>query len=296
MLLDKIRVFARSSLVLRKFIAFNLTPSGFFDNVILNYKLNDTMQRRLDETCASPDNAKIPRVEKAGEVVKGKQIMHNGIKINLGSYYGPEIARILFNNKGVHEPQEEYVFSIVLKSIPEGATMIEMGSFWSFYSMWFQKVIPKAKNFMIEPDPFNIVSGKKNFRLNRFKGNFTQAFVGGKSGKIDGIKMVSVDDFVDDKKIEFIHILHSDIQGFEYDMLQGAQKTIDAKRIGYIFLSTHTNELHYQCLDFLKSAGFKIIATADLNQTYSEDGLIVARAESMQGEDRIEISLNKNLK
>ena len=39
--------------------------------------------------------------------------MHNGLKIHLGSYYGPEGATQLIINKGVHEPQEEYVFQEV---------------------------------------------------------------------------------------------------------------------------------------------------------------------------------------
>ncbi|MEJ7820898.1 MAG: FkbM family methyltransferase [Chitinophagaceae bacterium] len=220
--------------------------------------------------------------------------MHNGLYINLGSYYGPEVAQILFYNKGVHEPQEEYVFSLVLKDMPQGATMIEMGSFWAFYSMWFQKAIPNAKNFMIEPESFNITSGKKNFNLNRLKGDFVQAFISSKSGKLQGIDVICVDDFVVDKKIEFIHLLHSDIQGYEYEMLQGAKKTIDSNKIGYIFLSTHTNDLHYKCLEFLKLKGFHIVASADLNQTYSDDGLIVAKSNNIKGIDAVEISLKKS--
>lgn len=60
--------------------------------------------------------------------------------------------------------------------------------------------------------------------------------------------------------INFINILHSDIQGAEYEMLLGAEKTFKDKKIGYIFISTHSNDVHNKCLEFLKNKEFKIIA------------------------------------
>jgi hypothetical protein len=294
MLLNNLRLAARNTAWLKRFIAFTLTPSGFFDKTILNYKLNETMSYRLKETCLSPDNDRIVRVPNAGKVINGKQVMHNGLRINLGSYYGPEVAQILLHNKGVHEPQEEYVFSQVLPLMPKGATMIEMGSFWAFYSMWFQSDVPNAKNFMIEPEPFNIESGKRNFKLNGFKGEFTRAFIAGEPGKVNGVEVICVDDFVEQKKIEFIHLLHSDIQGYELQMLHGASATIAANKIGYIFISTHTNKLHDQCIHFLQQRNFSIVAAANLDETFSEDGLVVAKAPGYPSIDKIDISLKRS--
>ena len=59
-------------------------------------------------------------------------------------------------------------------------------------------------------------------------------------------------------------------------MLHGAKKSIEKGIIDYIFISTHSNELHFGCLEFLKKAEFQIIAHADIDNTFSEDGLIVA--------------------
>jgi hypothetical protein len=39
--------------------------------------------------------------------------------------------------KGYHEPQEELVFHKVMKRLPPNATMIELGGYWAFYSLWF---------------------------------------------------------------------------------------------------------------------------------------------------------------
>lgn len=290
MMLQSIRGIAQKNLALRKLIGYQLSSSGLFDNIIRNYKLSGDWNRRIEEVLLSGDNAYIPRVEDAGAIRRGKQIMHNGIRIHLGSYYGPEYSKMLEVSKGVHEPQEERVFAEALKTIPSGATMIEMGAFWSFYSMWFNKEVAGARNFMIEPDEFNIGHGKRNFRLNKMEGTFVKAFIGRQSGQAGDAKTIAIDDFVQGNKISFVHMLHSDIQGFEYDMLLGAEKTFAEKKVGYVFISTHSNELHYQCLDFLKERRFVILASADMDETCSVDGLIAARAEHFSGIGPVPIS------
>lgn len=274
---------------MRKFVAFSLAPSGLFDRIILKKKLSEIWETRLREAVECSDNDYLPRVAGAGMVKRGKQIMHNGLLINLGSYYGPEIARLLYENKGVHEPQEERVFAEVLKAIPSNGTMIELGSFWSFYSMWFKQKVDGAKNYMIEPDSFNIESGRRNFALNGMEGDFTRAFVSGHSAKGDP-RTICIDDFVKEKGIDFIDILHSDIQGYEYEMLKGAVDTIRSKKIAYVFISTHTNEIHNNCLNFLRKHEFFIIANADLDTTYSQDGIIVGSAPFVDWNEKIPIS------
>jgi len=290
-MIQQIRKYVRTIPLFRKIIAYIIVPSGFFDKKILNMELGERFTYRINEVLSCPDNQFISRVPEAGKVKSGKQIMHNGLKINLGSYYGPEVAQQLFANKGVHEPQEEYVFQEVLKSIPNGATMIELGAFWSFYSMWFNSRVKDAKNFMVEPDAFNLESGKRNFALNKMTGDFTQAYVGSKNEVLNGSKMIGVDDFLLEKGIAFLDILHCDIQGFEYDMLVGAEKTIQQDKIGYFFISTHCNEVHYKCLNHLKEKQYIIVSSSDLDETYAEDGLIVAKSPDYKGINNVNISL-----
>jgi len=275
-----LRSLIRKSLFLRKLVGYNIASSGLFDNYFKNYPLSKGLQQRLNDILSSEDNIFIPRVANAGELIKGKQIMHNGLKIYVGSYYGPEYTVVLSKNKGVHEPQEERVFNEVLNSMPIGATMLEMGAFWSFYSMWFNSKVEGAKNYMVEPDEFNLGQGKRNFRLNKMKGEFIKAFIDKESSIDNGIVTLSVDEIIEKNNIPFLDMLHSDIQGFEYNMLQGAIKSIADNRIGYVFISTHSNEVHYQCEDFLKQHNFLILSSADLSQSYSEDGLIVAVAKT----------------
>lgn len=292
-MLHFIREYIRKNNFFRKLVGYHLASSGLFDNYFRNYILSDAIKKRLSNILSSPDNEYIPRCDRAGDIIRGKQIMHNGLKIHLGSYYGPEYSVVLRASKGVHEPQEERVFREVLPAIPPKAVMIEMGSFWSFYSMWFQKEIPGAVNFMIEPDEFNMGQGKRNFKLNGMKGEFIQAFIGESSGQLDHGKCICIDDFVEERKLPFVHMLHSDIQGFEYDMLLGAKKTIQNQKLGYIFISTHSNELHEKCLKFLEKNNFTILASANLDESYSEDGLIAARHNSFAGIGSVSISKRK---
>ena len=285
-----LRSIAKKNLTVRKFIGYTLASSGLFDSYFRNYNVSHVWKMRINNVLSSPDNQFIPKVHDAGKIVRGKQIMHNGLLIHLGSYYGPEYSKMLLLSKGVHEPQEERVFLEVLKTIPSGAIMVEMGAFWSFYSMWFQKEISKSVNYLIEPDSFNLGQGKRNFQLNHMKGQFIQAFVGSKSSSDENGTTICVDDLVSKHSIPFIHMLHSDIQGYEYEMLLGAETTFRENKIGYVFISTHSNELHYKCMDYLLGKNFIIIASADLDETFSEDGLIAARAPYFEGVDAIRIS------
>ena len=290
-MIQKIRKIVRNNRLIRKIIAYYLVPSGLFDKKILNLEIGDRFKYRTKEVLSCPDNAYIKRVDNAGVVNRGKQIMHNGLRIHLGSYYGPEVAQQLLANKGVHEPQEEYVFQEVLKTIKPNSTMIELGSYWSFYSMWFNSSVSNAKNYMVEPDSFNLGCGKRNFKLNKMEGFFTQAYVGSKNFYSNGCQTIGIDDFCKENMIDFLHILHCDIQGFEYEMLLGAKQMILEDKIGYFFISTHSDEIHYRCLDHLKQNNYIIVASADLKQTFAEDGLIVAKSKNFPGIENINISL-----
>ena len=119
---------------------------------------------RIKIVRSSSDNDKIERVEDAGQIKDGYLIMHNGIKIDPSSYYGEGNRKLLQLNKGVHEPQEERVFQEVLKLMPEGAAMLELGAYWCFYSMWFARSVPGAVNVMVEPAAPNLAFGKRIFR------------------------------------------------------------------------------------------------------------------------------------
>jgi hypothetical protein len=293
--MKKIRSLIRNILFLRQFIGYHLSSSGLFDFYFKNYKLDENWIKRLNDIIYCNDVQYIDKVKGAGEIFLGKQRMHNGLLINLGSYYGPEYSVVLAASGGIHEPQEERIFAEVLKILPSNAVMVEMGAFWSFYSMWFNSKVINARNLMIEPDSFNLGQGKRNFKLNKLKGTFIQSFIGKESVyPSNGVPTLSLDDIIIRNKIDFIDILHSDIQGFEYDMLIGAHNALINNNIGYIFISTHSDEVHYKCLNLILQYNYKIHTSVDLMETFSEDGLIVAYSNNYKQIDKIELHLKNS--
>ena len=262
------------------------------NNLIFNPGNSESMQweERIKDVLECPDNRYIVRDPNAGKIINNRLIMHNGLKVHPLSYYGKYVLKMLIDNKGVHEPQEERAFQDVLKEIPGNAKMMELGSYWSFYSMWFNKAINGSTNFMIEPNPICMESGKLNFRVNKLRGRFLNCYLG--SRFIDGpIPTVSVDYLVNKLKIDHLHILHSDIQGFEYEMLKGCDDSIKSNKISYFFISTHSDELHEKCSEFLRQREFQIIASANSRESYSVDGIIVAKAPFILKPVNIAISL-----
>jgi hypothetical protein len=251
------------------------------------YKLSETWSKRTASVSQCEDNKKITHVPDAGKIMDNHQVMHNGLKITLGSYYDYGMTVLIRENKGVHEPEEEYAFQEILKYMPAEACMLELGSFWAFYSMWFASNVAKANCIMIEPDPHKINFGKLNFKMNSLRGTFDLGFISDKTILNKNIPDYTVDHLIEKYNLPYVHMLHSDIQGHEMSMLRGAAKAFRENKIGYVFISTHSNELHYQCKDFLTEAGFKIVRSLDLNQTSSWDGLLIGKSNSIQGVDSL---------
>ena len=245
---------------------------------------------RINDVIRCPDNKFIPRSKNAGALKGEFQFMHNGIKVRKDGYVGEGVTRMLVKNKGVHEPQEERVFQEVLKQLPPKSVMIELGSYWAFYSMWFLSQIPGGKTYLYEPDYNYLQIGKANYAENKFEGDFNQAFIGGVVNLEDTPPILTIDYIVKDKQIEFIDILHCDIQGYEVEMLNGAIETIKKDMIRYFFISTHSNELHQSCLSFLIKHNYIIISEADISNSYSVDGLIVALSPNHDGIGAIKIA------
>ncbi len=264
-----------------------------FKSQFPKYKLTPYWHNRISTVKASSDNQKINHVADAGKVFDNYQLVHNGMKITLGSYYDYGNTHLLIENKGVHEPQEEFAFEEILKIIPAGGSMMELGSYWAFYSMWFANQVKDARCFMVEPDPHKMNFGKLNFKLNKLSGTFDLGFITDQTNLKPAIPFYSVDYLLKNHKIDHLNILHSDIQGYELRMLEGCIKSIEQGKIDYFFISTHSNELHTCCINHLKSHHYTIVCEANLNESYSVDGLIVAKRQGVMGPDRIEISKRK---
>lgn len=252
---------------------------------------NDWPSRiRLAVSCRDADH--LPRVPQAGEILTeggvDVQIMHNGVRVLKDGYYNEHLTAIIREQKGVHEPQEEAVFAQVLAQIGPNSTMLELGAYWGYYSLWFASTVPGARNILVEPSPENLRVGMRNFELNHRQGVFYNAYVAEPAGRLAKtstaagavlIPTFAVDAFLAAQQIERLNILHADIQGAELQMLQGARASLATHRIDYIFISTHSDRtLHGPCQDVLRSHGYEVLVEHSMAESYSYDGLIVAKA------------------
>lgn len=231
---------------------------------------------RFREIVSDPLNLLIARHPQAGMADGDEVVLHNGHRVSLRgdlSYYD-DFSDILIINRGVHEPLEEYAFQQVLAQLPESPTMLELGAYWAHYSMWFQQARPKGQNHLVEPEEKCLAVGKTNFDKNGYTGRFTQAFVG--QGQFE------VDSYLVEQGLDHLTILHSDIQGYEVEMLDGAQKTLSEQRADYLFISTHTQEIHAEVLERLNGFGYRVEVSADFEyQTTSYDGFILGVAPNL---------------
>lgn len=253
----------------------------------LSYLLKqDANEKRIVQDAASivrssPEYEHIAKHPDAGRIVDGLLVMHDGSRVLPTCYLGWANSVMLQGTAGVHEPEEERVFQDVLRTMKPGATMLELGAYWAFYSLWFQGAVNEARSFLVEPELSHINYGKKNFRINSREGVFTQALVGAEPGFIGDRRVISVDSLMAEHGIEHLDILHADIQGFELDMLRGAAQALDAGRICWAFISTHSESLHRDCREFLLQKRFAVVADAAQGKINGPDGVLVMRHESV---------------
>ena len=234
---------------------------------------------RYREVVSDPINLLIDRVENAGYLNEDNTItLHNGNKVTFTgefSYYS-DYSNILIINRGVHEPLEEFCFQEVLKQIQVNSpVIIELGSYWAHYSMWFLQKFSSGIAYLVEPHITHLNAGINNFKINGFSGIFINQAVAKNNFEIDK--------FVLENNIENITILHCDIQANEIDMLNISEKSLRSHMVDYIFISTHSQEIHLDAISILKDYGYRVEVSSDFDShTTSWDGFILATSPKVK--------------
>jgi FkbM family methyltransferase len=271
-------------------------------------------RRRIEQTVACADTAAIPKVPNAGAVEERDgarvQIMHNGVLVEAGGYYGDWMIEIIERLHGHHEPQEELAFHHVVQRLvadTPAPVMVELGSFWGYYSLWLAKAIPGARSILVEPDPANLDVGRRNFALNGVEGRFVQAAVGPEHGAVepflcesDGVtrdvERITVDGLLNAERRPRVDLLLCDTQGAELVTLEGAAHALTDRRIRFLVVSTHHHSIsgdplmHQRCLELLRWRGAHIIADHSVSESCSGDGLIVASLDERDADMHVELT------
>lgn len=260
-------------------------------------------RRRIDLTTSCHDSDDLPRHPKAGQFDEHKgvevQYMHNGIRVVRGGYYGDWMAEIIQRLKGVHEPQEEKAVAAVLSRLRNSRdaeklpVVVELGSFWAYYSLWFLEDFNDGHAICLEPDPANLEIGIRNFQLNNRTGTFISGVVGDRAdttidfvAESDGIsrptRVYSLRSLMTEAAIDHIDILFVDIQGAEQDLFTNAQSVLTSGLVRFVVVSTHDLDIsgspmtHRDVENLLLQAGAHIVCEHSVSESFSGDGLIVA--------------------
>ena len=276
--------------------------------------LEPTAAQRVAMTISCRDADHLPKVEGAGEVFLQSgafvQRMHNGVLIEEGCYYGPWMTEIIRALRGHHEPQEEVVFHEVLERLvatEPTASMIELGSFWAYYSMWFHQRTQGNLIVALEPDPNYLEVGRRNFALNGMNATFLHGAVGDSPGQTvaftaestgESVEVVQYDlaSLMRETGLHRVGLLMVDIQGFETSLIERAAELLSSGAIRFMIVSTHHHVIsgnaltHQRVLERLKGCGAHVIAEHTVGESYSGDGLIAVSFDERDRDMSVAIS------
>ena len=221
--------------------------------------------------------------------------MHNGVLIAEGCYHGEWMTEIIRNLRGHHEPQEEVVFHEMVEQLAADTptpTMLELGAFWAYYSLWMLQRVPNTRVILVEPDPDNLQVGRANLDLNGRQAEIVQAAVGSEvqppqpfvcesDGQSRLVPTESLPSLLTRFDVPRLDLLLLDVQGAELALLEGARDVL-ANRVRFVMVSTHHQTIsgdpatHQRCLQLLTDLGAHIVAEHTVAESFSGDGLIAA--------------------
>lgn len=272
---------------------------------------------RVELTISCTDADSLPKVAGAGELFQrdghSLQRMFNGVVIEEGCYGGEWMTEVIRSLHGHHEPQEEVAFAAMIRRLqqesPDAPRMIEFGSFWSFYSLWFGTALANARMFGLEPDPNNLEVGRRNAVLNGLEDRIV--FLHGAIGDRPGEELVfenesdggrtAVVQYDLDSLLELNHwdradLVLVDVQGAETVLLERARESLLAGRVRFLVVSTHHHSIshdpltHQKALRLIEECGGHIIAEHSVDESFSGDGLVAASFDPVDRDMTVAIS------
>ena len=273
-----------------------------------------SLRRRIEITTRVRVTDRLQKVADAGTIRRldghDVQVMHNGVVVEKDCYGGAWMTEIIARLRGHHEPQEEVAFAEIVDRIQKDTSdpvMIELGSFWAYYSLWFKHQIPSSTIVLVEPDPINLQVGVRNFDLNGLSPSVVlQAAVGAQhdstvdivcesDGVIRPIRAVTLDHLIADERLPRVDLVLCDVQGAEVEVLAGAAASIADGRVRFMVISTHWADtdplIHQTCLARLGQLGGHIICEHSLPESCSGDGLIAVSFDPRDRDMSIDVPI-----
>lgn len=177
---------------------------------------------------------------------------------------------------------ENIVLSLKEKNLQK-YSMLELGSNQAYYSLLFKSILidKNVISLMVEPHDRYMVRGIEQFNINDYEGHFINKSIGGKwvahNTSFDK-PLTSVDEIIQEYKLDTLTVLHSDIDGSEIPMLKGSDWALSNKKIEYAFVLTHGLEIHLECLEIISKYDYEILLD-HREDNVGADRLIIAKSK-----------------
>jgi FkbM family methyltransferase len=192
---------------------------------------------------------------------------------------------------------------LISEAVRPGTVFFDVGAHAGFYSMLASSLVGKSgRVFAFEPLPKNAGYLRKHIRMNRIPNvTLIEAAVSDRSGEarfreggssftgsIDSggplvVEQVSLDDLVWQREIPLPDYIKIDVEGAERMVLQGARELLSVAS-PTLFLATHSNEVHSDCLGLLQSIGYTC-RPLDGSQDLERCNEVLATKERLTGTD-----------
>lgn len=223
----------------------------------------------------------------------------NGVKVY--DEHLLELQRRRYQVTNLHEPEEEVIFTKIVKDLRKFEAYYDVGAAIGYYpilarSLRMDDIIIRA----FEPLPSQMQRMRHNIALNLIDEDSIQLqseALSNKNGKAQladhsyasfivesqsptphhsvEVPTATLDSFAR-KTNETIGLLQLDVQGHEVKVLKGATNCFWEKRIRHVLVGTHGPRIHEDCLQFLTSRGYRI-EFEDFETSEQPDGIIHAR-------------------
>lgn len=269
---------------------------GVVQTLLKEYR--ESLYGNLDETVKSQS----PKLE--------VHEFDNGIQVYKKHLTPEQLER--YQKKNVHEAEEEDIFIETIRSLPERACFVNIGSAIGYYPILAKKLSPSLTIHVVEPlekhrkfflenidlnrlntedfilhkEPISTVSGYQNF-IDLGYGSQLQLHQNqtpAANAKTTQLKTISLQELME-RIGSSIDFLQMDVQGIEADILRSGQNVLGQGTIKNILIGTHGKTIHNDCVEILKHFGYKIIVS-NPNTTEQPDGIILATHATYQNSDR----------
>ena len=173
----------------------------------------------------------------------------------------------------------ERLSTSLFKSEQQHFKMVELGSNQAYYSLMF-KAMCKWHNktstlVCVEPNDRHMKRGLETFHMNNLQASFCDYIIGSRelikkdldSSSLPGgsefllvtkKEILTLSQLLERYYIDELDVLHMDVDHSERAILASSEHLFKNKKIKTIFISTHREDLHEYCLNFLKECGYKL--------------------------------------